>query len=578
MAVNYLWVHHRHSSERVAELLEPYAERGGNWAPRLRPLMERAKCHKSRRFFDLFLRLLANGALDDARDRGASNGTFWSMLYSLGQERPEWVPEVVAHRLRRRFTEMGVGENDAGWAGDDHDSFAAELIARSAKKAPRAFVRHVLPVVLEISDSAVAGHAAAPRRDRVWPLRIKSKPFGLKTACLSGLVDSLATLGSEAECDLRDVIDELRRRDTYTGNHLLLALYGGSAETLADEAVTTLCEEPWRFECGFTDRTYWSARETIRAVVPHCGPSNRERLESVILDYVAPYERSPGGYKELGRAQFALLSAIPAELRSESTNKRSRELVRKFGEPEEAPRGIAFRSHSIANCRRRDGANDGRAVAWRHREVPVGRPACFGRERIEGGARQLAERLGERTVEDPERFARLALRLPGDANPVYLDADACGAQGSGDREGAETRGLSQSVEGVTRAVWPFDCRRTRRHRRGATGTTQCRCSMNSRQGMKILQESCGRRRPVMVDGGTMVTRILPASTPRAAELRTSSRLSSSRTLPTSGGFRRPLLGWSKTGAHPYARVSRVRCVRSRATIVGSACRSSSAWT
>ena len=44
------------------------------------------------------------------------------------------------------------------------------------------------------------------------------------------------------------------------------------------------------------------------------------------------------------------------------------------------------------------------------------------RERIEGGARQLAERLGERTVEDPERFARLALRLPGDANPVYLDA------------------------------------------------------------------------------------------------------------------------------------------------------------
>ena len=421
MAVNYLWVHHRHSSERVAELLEPYAERGGNWAPRLRTLMERAKCHKSRRFFDLFLRLLANGALDDARDRGASNGTFWSMLYSLGQERPEWVPEVVAHRLRRRFTEMGVGENDAGWAGDDHDSFAAELIARSAKKAPRAFVRHVLPVVLEISDSAVAGHAAAPRRDRVWPLRIKSKPFGLKTACLSGLVDSLATLGSEAECDLRDVIDELRRRDTYTGNHLLLALYGGSAETLADEAVTTLCEEPWRFECGFTDSTYWSARETIRAVVPHCGPSNRERLESVILDYVAPYERSPGGYKELGRAQFALLSAIPAELRSESTNKRSRELVRKFGEPEEAPRGIAFQAIAspIANGateRMTDEQWLGAIVKYRSVDRRVSG------ERIVGGARQLAERLGDRTVEDPKRFARLALKLPGDANPVYLDA------------------------------------------------------------------------------------------------------------------------------------------------------------
>ena len=68
MAVNYLWVHHRHSSERVAELLEPYVEQGGKWALRLRTLMEQAEHHKSRRFFDLFLRLLANGALDDARD------------------------------------------------------------------------------------------------------------------------------------------------------------------------------------------------------------------------------------------------------------------------------------------------------------------------------------------------------------------------------------------------------------------------------------------------------------------------------------------------------------------------------
>ena len=335
--------------------------------------MERAKCHKSRSFFDLFLRLLANGALDDARDRGASNGTFWSMLYSLGQERPEWVPEVVAHRLRRRFAEMGVGESDTGWAGDDHDSFAAELIARSAKKAPRAFVRHVLPVVLEISDSAVAGHAAAPRRDRVWPLRIKSEPFGLKTACLSGLVDSLATLGSEAECDLRDVIDELRRRDTYTGNHLLLALYDGSAETLADEAVTSLCEEPWRFECGFTDSTYWSARETIRAVVPHCGPSNRERLESVILDYVAPYERSPGGVQGARSSSVRVAfgdTGGAAQREHQQAFSGTRTKVRRAGRSAARNR---FRSHSIANCRPRDGANDRRSVAWRHRQVPVGR-------------------------------------------------------------------------------------------------------------------------------------------------------------------------------------------------------------
>ena len=67
----------------------------------------------------------------------------------------------------------------------------------------------------------------------------------------------------------------------------------------------------------------------------------------------------------------------------------------------------------------------------------------------------------------------------------------------------------------------------------------------------------------MVCGGTAVTHILPASTPRAAELRTSSRTSLSRTLPTSGDFQRPLLGWSTTRVQPYARVSRVRCAITR---------------
>ena len=119
MAVNYLWVHQRHSPDRAAELVEPY-ERRGEWAWRLRALMERAEHHTSRRFFDLFLRLLDNGTLDDARDRFASNGTFWSMLYSLGQERPEWISEVVGHRLRRQLARMRSGGDDTVWANPDY--------------------------------------------------------------------------------------------------------------------------------------------------------------------------------------------------------------------------------------------------------------------------------------------------------------------------------------------------------------------------------------------------------------------------------------------------------------------------
>ena len=40
--------------------------------------------------------------------------------------------------------------------------------------------------------------------------------------------------------------------------------------------------------------------------------------------------------------------------------------------------------------------------------------------RTRGGAFQLAQALGSRVSEEPERFARLSLRFPSDTNPIYL--------------------------------------------------------------------------------------------------------------------------------------------------------------
>ncbi len=414
MAVNYLCVHQRHSPERVAELVEPYAEQGGKWGPRLRSLMERAEYHTSRRFFDLFLRLLDNGTLDDARDRFVSNGTFWSMLYGLSQERPEWISEVVGHLLRRRLARMRSGGGDTPWAGGDHDSIVPDLIGQSAMQDPVGFVRHVLPSVLDISDFAAEGETA-PRRDRFWPVLFGSRPLGLMDGCLRGLADSLAALGRKDIGELRPVVDELRRRDTYTANHLLLCLYRAAAATAADEAVTTLCDEPWRFECGFSDSPRWSATEVLRAVTPLCAPANLERLESVILDYVPPLERSAEGYKHHGHARFTLLSAIWAGRRSDTANARMRELERKFGAREEEPRGIVV---SAIESPVPGGATERMTdEQWLSAIAKYVSP-----DGIRGGARQLGELLEARTRKDPERFARLGLKLPTNASPVYVEA------------------------------------------------------------------------------------------------------------------------------------------------------------
>ena len=419
LVVGYLRLHHRRSPDRVAALLEPYAERGGPWAPRLRSVMAWAD-HTSRRSFDLLQRLVDNGTFDDARGPSASSGEFSGMLRPLGNKHPERMPEVLAHWLRRRLAiTRDAGSDLRPWEFLGDDPSLVRMFDQSAKNDPAELVEHVLPVVLEISDSALDGDTP-PKRDAVWPLLIKTEYPTVEEACLSGLAEALATLAREGVSDLYDVIAELRRRDSYTANHLLLALYGGGAARHADEAVALLCAEPWRFECGFSDSPRWCAMQTIRTLVPHCTAGNREKLEAVILHYVPPYERGRRGYKRAGWTKFSLLSTIPAELRSTAANRHFAELERKFGEPEGAPQGIVGGIvgapiqkaatekmtddqwlRAIEKYRSEDGMHD------------LGDP-------LAGGALELARVLEERAKEEPERFARLGLRLPPDANPLYL--------------------------------------------------------------------------------------------------------------------------------------------------------------
>ena len=423
VAVNYLRSHQRNSPDRVAVLLEPYADRGDEWIPRLRFIMEWADLHMSRRFFDLFLRLVDNGTLDEAREPIAENTTFWDMLHGLGENRPEWIPEAMAHRFRRRLAVVRASGRDLRTREFfGYEQSAAVMFNASAKHAPAVFVEHVLPVVLEISDFALIG-STPPKLDAVWPFLVKTDYPEGEEACLLELAGALATLARDGTADLRDVILDLRRRDTHVANHLLLALYAGGAARHADEAAALLCDEPWRFQCGFSDSRHWCAMEAIRAVVPHCTAENRERLETVILGYVHPCERTKDGYKWRGQSRFALLSAVPPELRSAHANAHFEELVRKFGEPEGEPRGITGDGDLVESPIKKGVADKMTDDQWlraimRYRSEDWGH---FSPDKITGGARQLAQVLEERAKEEPERFARLSLRFSADTNPVYLE-------------------------------------------------------------------------------------------------------------------------------------------------------------
>ena len=455
MAMNYLKVHHRHSPDRVATLLELYANRNGELEQQYSVFMEWAELHMSRRLFDLFLSLVDNGTLDELI---AGRSHFWIMLRKLAEHRPEWLPEVVAHQFQRqlaitRATEETIGPTE--FIG--YDKSAVEVIVTSAEQAPGAFVEHVLPVVLEISDSNLI-EEEPPKRDTVWRYLLMGDDLRGEDACLSGLTKALSVLSRNGE-SLCNVIVELRSLETHIANHLLLALYGGGASRFADEAVALLCDEPWRFQCGFSDNPNWCAMELIREVVPHCSDQNRKRLETVVLDYTSPFERSRTGYKWFGHSRFALLSSIPAELRRTRSNAHFRELTRKFVQPLGKPRGVGGGMvQSPIEKTAAEKMRDGQwllAIAKYRTDDWV----TVSHDELRGGAFQLAQMLEIRVKEDPNRFARLSLQFPADRIPCK--AILAGLKNASISDDIKLQVCRKAF--AEPSLWPVDFRCPRNH-------------------------------------------------------------------------------------------------------------------
>ena len=427
--VNYVQFHQRNSGDRVAEFLEPFVGKGGDWPQRFDHIVQMANLSNSRRFFDLFLRLIDDGTLDDLRDSFASNGTFWLLVGRVEEKRPEWIPEVLAHWLLRRFSVIQKTSDSGGkldwrsWRNlFGYDGFGSEPICNSANKCPDKFVHHVLPVVLKITDETAYGEGQdRPKRDAVWSYFFGSEHPSIDESCREALAVALEKL-TEMELDgIGDILTELQSRDTYMANYLLLRTYTAGARHFADNAVSELCDKTWRFHCGYSNSPYWIAIQLIEAIAPLCSDENRARLENIILDYVPHYERTPDGYKSRGHACFALLAGIPVKWRSKKARARYVELERKFGAPESPPKEIKV--YKVGSPIEKTAAEKMTDEQWlgAMQEYKSKESKHRWENPEKGGALQLAQMLQERVKEEPERFARLSLRFPLNANPVYME-------------------------------------------------------------------------------------------------------------------------------------------------------------
>ena len=425
MGVNYVRFHQKHSGDRVAELLEPFVGEGGEWPQRLSYVIQWATLENSRRFFDLFLRLIDDGTLDNAVGPIAVNSTFWSMMYGLDKTRPDWIVEVTAHWLQRCLSIVRAAKDSRGKANwndlFNHDNFGPELIHDSATKAPEEFAQHVLPVILKIADEAVyGGNSTSPKRDAVWGHLINGDSVSIRGTCRDAAAIVVEKLAETRSDSIGKILAELRSRDTYLANFLLLRAYTVGAKHFANDAVSDLCDKTWRFKCGYSDNPYWIAMQLIEAATPLCSGENCTKLEKAILDYIPPWERTPEGYKRRGHACFNLLSGIPVELRSKNAQSHYMELERKFRSPDSSPRRLEV--YQVGSPIEKTAAERMTDEQWLRaiQEYDSEERKYLWENPEKGGASELAQMLQEFVKQEPERFARLSLRFPLGTHPSYI--------------------------------------------------------------------------------------------------------------------------------------------------------------
>jgi hypothetical protein len=407
-------------ADRVTELIEPFVGRGGEWTGRLRYMMEVHDIGKSRRYFDLFLRLLDDGALDDSQDQGAVNGGFWRMLYGLSEEQPDWCAEVAAHWLDRQIAKaLVLREKGQPARVTIHGQAGVRELFESARKAPGAFLTYVLPSVVRAVEATLYPQERELPRDSIWPFRIMGEHLSLGETYLEACEAAFEILGQQNPESLSPFIVLLRASRTHTANSLLLRAYIDGGETFAEEALALFCGEPARLEAGYSDSSHWISKRLIEKLSPHCSAKKFQALEAVLSDYITDYERSADGAETRGRASFTLLSALPTERRSERTSERLAELEVKFKKPDSAPQGI--RSYTVVSPVPADVAKDMSDHEWlttiaRYRGV--GHHSDWEHPEL-GGEQEFAGLMQDFVKGEPERFARLALRFPPDIASCY---------------------------------------------------------------------------------------------------------------------------------------------------------------
>jgi hypothetical protein len=438
--------------DRITELAEPYLNVSDAWNQRLTNLMRFADLSIGRKFFNLFLHLVDTGVYENAAAVGTVERDFWNLLYRLPDQDPAWACEAMRHYLDRQinsyFTRLNSESRTSQFVDINYrelfpdSQWDREVLTKSASKAPIAFVENLLPFMLRVMELTANSQEEQPWEDSVWRYRLYGQGHDLAHYLLENMEIALSLLAKDDSNRFWEIATSLRNSEFETVQYLLIRAYTANGQEFADEAVSYLCTNPKRLRTGYSicngnvnAAHYWATRQLIQAVTPRCSADCLTHLEDILLNYFVPCVRDVRYLWYRKYPQFVLLDAIASNRISNKALRRLQELRRKYegmnmgitknNESIKIEPPTSIEAYLVPSPISQEAAEKMTDEQWlaaiEKYDYPDGGTRFEKTGELIGGAGQLSQVLENQVKKHPERFVKLADRIPDSANPAYFN-------------------------------------------------------------------------------------------------------------------------------------------------------------
>lgn len=425
---------------RALQLLTPRLDKSDSWTTDLVWVLAHTNLATHRPAFDLLLRLVDSGAL--AVD--VYNGDLRYTILGLAAENPDWANELLGHYLTQRMaaaTAAGLPSPFERGADLIPSRLVLDDYVRTAATAFTSFLDYVWPTFLRIVEASLLDERDGRLRpDRIWPWRhLQGGSHRFVDELLEGAEVAFAACARDDPDRFAAIVDQVSATESETIVALVFEGFAANPQHFADDTVHLLAAHPAWMDVGWSNGQAWGTRRLLEAITPYAGDDTLAELESALLAYYPPYERTAQGRHAYGLTQFTLLGGVAAERRTPEMAQRLAEWQRKFGRDDvSAPRGIHggfVRSPISAEAAERMSDAQWRSAIERY---AVEKATEFrGVDHPVGGIRQLAGQLETSAQAAPQRFSSLAMELSDVTDARYFTAILRGVANSADRLSTE---------------------------------------------------------------------------------------------------------------------------------------------